>query len=459
MVQANPFGPSLGKSAEARRSFEKGLTVMTDPPINLKTLPTALRIQVESQMEALEARIGDNLQYGGSITAAKKAYQSALARAMEVRRLSPGPSSARTLAAAQQRLGGLALRFRDAAAARQHYEAALTLVEEIDGVEKSSASRDAVISARNGLADVLSLLGDHRAAEQHWRLILANNERLVSESRNAGSLQNLTHAYRQYSHVKANLGEYEEAIRYARKAIAVSEELTLADPKDIQALRLLALAHMALAGNQEFVDREAALRSYQQGLVYTRKVLAADPANVDAQVDELSNQLNIARAHVLQSRFQQAVEPLRVALDQAESLIRKNPDRNYLIAYHARALSYRAEALLGIGDRRRALESIEAAYRIASANENASVANLRREWIRALALRGRIQLAFAGDGTLDMAARRKHALAARESLEQAHKVFPVPGTGSRLPDLKTFYDRLLNDLDRARQLATELGGS
>jgi tetratricopeptide (TPR) repeat protein len=84
----------------------------------------------------------------------------------------------------------------------------------------------------------------------------------------------------------ANLGEPAKAIASYRKALALAATLSARNPKDLKALRTVALSHMQLAGLLPFEDQPAEAPEHaSRAIQIFEQLMALEPANVQAKLD------------------------------------------------------------------------------------------------------------------------------------------------------------------------------
>ena len=129
------------------------------------------------------------------------------------------------------------------------------------------------------------------------RLLIAKTgtqylDRLSREAQGDRSLQQeLAESYLKIGDLEgnpfsANLGEPAKAIASYRKALALAATLSARNPKDLKALRTLALSQMELAGLLPFEDQAAEAPEHaSRAIQIFEQLMALEPANVEAKLD------------------------------------------------------------------------------------------------------------------------------------------------------------------------------
>ncbi len=306
-VQGNPYSSNLGDSAGALASYRKAETLLTSVP------DAAVEGTRSARMELgrVERALGDMGQFRGDFAEMMRRYRRSLEIFAQLAREQPSdPAGLDELARAYDTLGdGLARTENGHAEQTTCYAQALAerqkAVDHVPGNVKyrrglaiafMKLGRATMKDPAHGVADITrgveiiktlaeenpdnaglrsayvvmlfqlgaaqTETGDHAGALASFTQVLPIRERLLAaDPKETQARYNVAVTHGQLAEALTNTGQPEQALEHGRQAIAGLDALMAADPGNVLYIRnsvlvhrLLAMAHMALAG-QDSLDK------------------------------------------------------------------------------------------------------------------------------------------------------------------------------------------------------------
>ena len=281
-VQGNPYGPNLGDSSGAAKSYGRALEIST-------RLTRAVPDDLDSRRYLARSykSLGSVLTQLGKPTEAKADFEQAV-RILEPLAPEGGPDLRAELASCYQMLGDVQghaglQNLGDPAGALESYRKALALYRALP------PEGEAGKAARRGLALVQIRIGDLQegrddlaAALSAYRAAFAISDKLAAEDpANADDQRRLAFAYRKTAGMQESLNDLPGALEGYVKASAINEALMKADPANAQAQMSYAIS-LRWTGDllSKMRDRSGAIARYRQVLAILDRLSAQQPDNV-----------------------------------------------------------------------------------------------------------------------------------------------------------------------------------
>jgi eukaryotic-like serine/threonine-protein kinase len=284
-IQGNPFRASLGQSAAALESYQKGLalreSILREKPGDGPTLGAIGT--VENRISQVLARMGDT---AGALAHQRRAEQVWAERAAR----EPGNLAAqRELTVAHQVLGDLVLRTGDNVAAMREYRTMQQNALKLLAREPSSREfrRDLSYSYHK-IGDLLYLrLANYDAALAEYQQMFALRAQLAREEpNNTNFARDLLMSHDRMGMVLTQKREYPAALDHQRRMERLARELLQADPKNVVVKRDLFISQFNIADIESSTGAEAAaLQTMRGARAIAQELLDVNPKSAQYRTD------------------------------------------------------------------------------------------------------------------------------------------------------------------------------
>jgi tetratricopeptide (TPR) repeat protein len=369
-VQGYPYGPSLGDSAGALKSYRAAADFLA--PLRLARPRDAA---ILDPWVELQRRIAVLLAASGKVDDATVCLRGVMADAALLGKLRPNDPEAASGEASLLEAMAVVLETRDAGAALVWSRRALTAFEALSirfPAQETILERLADVHSRNGVA--LNAVGNLQAALTEYRQCADVRQRLVSAHPNdVARRRDLMLAYGHMAAVLGsplvpNLGDSEGARANYRKAVELAEQLAKSDKQNLTAQYDLAAVMLRLgivevppSGLQGSLD---ALRGAAANL---ESLLRTSPGD-----SRYRSQLAIAQEFTGNrlrdlGRLPESIAAYRQSLDGADSILAADPANRSAYSQAAATSSGLVRALAASGERQEALGHGQAAIARAEA--------------------------------------------------------------------------------------------
>lgn len=229
---------------------------------------------------------GPNL---GDSAGAQKSYSRALELAESLQAASPqNPVARRDLARARVKLGDLEALGGDRAEALKEYQKALQVLDELAASDPNAleAQRD-VLSVANKAGFTEYQLGNLKAALASYQRCLGIAQALFkADPGRAGARRLVAGGYERIGEVLARSGRTSEGLSNLRTALDAYQRLAAANPTDAQAQRDVSNTHTIIGDILLAAGKTPeALESYSRGLQIAEALAREDPQNKQVRTD------------------------------------------------------------------------------------------------------------------------------------------------------------------------------
>jgi tetratricopeptide (TPR) repeat protein len=325
-AQGDPWGPSLGYTDAAMKSYQQSLTLaqklaaQEDAPLHIRRVLALSYFK----LGALQAESGD---WPG----ANATLRQALSVAEPLAQQTGDPKDMVVLENTYDRLGDTQLDTGDAAGALQSYRRTQQWTERRAAEHPSDSAQVGVALCHTHIGETLAAMGDLVGGIENYRQALSIFEAMVKKHpSNFSYRRNLAVTYNWLGRLSGNpqsinLGDRTTALQFYRQGLAITEKLVAEDPKSGR-------ARLDLANSYEKVGGMISDADPVQGAEYLRKALAI----IHGLLDLSPNEFRYLRQQALYLRtlaaplqklgdHQGALRNLRQSLAQLQALSAKDP--------------------------------------------------------------------------------------------------------------------------------------
>ncbi|MCG3159886.1 MAG: hypothetical protein JMDDDDMK_00911 [Acidobacteria bacterium] len=400
-VQGDPWGPSLGHSDQAMKSYEKAMALaqkLAAANANDLDIQRALA-RGYFKIGALRAEIGDKAGSYDLLRQSIKIFE-------EIVRRSEALMDMRELSNCYVRLGDVYLDTGDARTGLEFYQRSLNLTLKWERErEPDDKMATAVANNYGHVGEALASLGDLTSSIENYRQGAARYEKLARK--NPDSAYNQRQLRVMYTWLGnlhgnprfVNLGDKAAAERYYRQALAIAQEIAEADPKSAMARLDLITSYNSMGDILAASDPAASVGQYRKSLAVVENLLASEPD----ELRFLSRQafcLRSAASPLLRlGQREAALRNLRLSLQIARQLASRFPiNPQVKTGLHASLLAM-ACAMLEVGDHAAAQDHFKQAQSIAEELAGGASSDVYARWRLADSYEGlaRLSEALAGN--------------------------------------------------------------
>jgi len=251
------------------------------------------------QRELAEAylKVGDvqGNPYGpnlGDTQGAARSYQAALDISQMLVRANPKDGEARDcLARSYKSLAEVLAHLGKPSEAAADLRQAVAILEPLTSANPDDELRFQLAGSYQTLADLLghpgqTNLGDSAGALENYRKALAVDESILAkEPRNQRALRNATLVRMRIGDMRLQQDDLQGAQDNYRSALDAFERFSASAATDVEVRRLVVFGHRKLGGvQQELGDKKGALKNYSQAGAISEDLLIADPTNAQASM-------------------------------------------------------------------------------------------------------------------------------------------------------------------------------
>ncbi len=315
-VQGNPFGPNLGDTVGALRSYRKALA------IRQRLAAGASDAAAEAALAAGWDRVGEVLQWAGDLDGALGDFRRGLAiREARAARHPDDPAARRDVAVSHFKIAAVARmlgRWDEAVASSE------TTVSVFEGLH-AEAPQDrklerSLMVCRGTFGDLLVETGHERAALPHLEKSLAEARSIAERTpQDVGAMRDVTIALTRLARARSRTGDLEGGLASQQEALRLTGALASADPKNATLQRDLAVCEYRLGNQLRDAHRLPEARaSYERSARHSEALSAADPGNAGLLHDIANCWARLADAWVAESRWAEAEPAFERALTAHE---------------------------------------------------------------------------------------------------------------------------------------------
>jgi serine/threonine protein kinase len=323
------------------------------------------------------AKLGDiqGNQYGnnkGDMNAALASYQKSFELAQRALTMRPNDADAlRALGGAETKLADLAFFRADYQTALQRYSAALQHMQQSSAQRPGElSSRARVIAAAHRVATVKEATRNTAEALKEYDGIVDQARQLVRDFPDEREPLELLANAQQWSYeLRLRAGDLDAALAGTAEAVALREKVAAADPENVEAQVNVAVALQMLARCQDFRGKlQEAMTTQKRSTELVGRLVQKDPAN--ARVRSLSGnaQLRFAELAAKSDHLDDAALSYDAAVKTFRDALKDNPsDRqafrllNYSLSAYGTLLANQKRFPESIALQREAIALLEAA--------------------------------------------------------------------------------------------------
>ena len=300
----------------------------------------------------------------GDSQEAAKSYQKSLALAQQL--YSAGNRDlkmSRLLANGYFKLGALQGLTGSKTVARETLSQAVAVAETLEAQTHDQNDLALLQNCLMRLGDIHLDTGDPGEALANYRREMNLSERRAKEFPGDRARLSVARSLTRLSEALISLGEVTEALDHYRKALGMHNELFANHSTEPEYLRphMITLIWLGnISGNPRFInleDRRTAFNYYHKALALAEKMAALDVKNARAQQD-LAEGYRLEAEVLVYGDATQAVEHYRKALGIVRGLLVSDTQNAQLLRRQAGFLKGQADALVRMGDRLNALQSL-----------------------------------------------------------------------------------------------------
>jgi eukaryotic-like serine/threonine-protein kinase len=276
-VQGNPWGPNLGHTKEAMKSYQKSLNLaqsVAPQHADLEQMRTLS--EAYFKLGALQSEAGEKENAGKTLN-----------RALSVAETLPGKSGKEKdlilVADILTRLGDVQLDTGDASTALQSYQRMQKFLVQRAAEFPSDDAQSNVASAYSHVGESQAMLGNLAGAMESYSRSLAIVQALVqNHPTNQLYLRFLRVAHTWLGHISGNplfinQNDITTSVQHFQKAVAISEGMTRIDPKNARARQDLAIDCGNLADVLSLSAPAQAVELHRKALGITYELLELTP--------------------------------------------------------------------------------------------------------------------------------------------------------------------------------------
>jgi serine/threonine protein kinase len=317
------------------------------------------KIEADRTLVAAHRQMGDVYRLIGNTREARREYDQAVLKAIDVVNKTRDPLSTENMWLAKQDLGESQLRLADiqlqtgdTSAAKLTCEDTVALfLTALNFHPNDRGARENLAAARDLLGDILIVRGETGGAAEQCRLALGVRRQLVSENKSDPiAQQRLADSLDQYGEILHRAGRNSEALDQANECLTLRQGIYGKQPEQPEAIRELAAAHSRLG---DFLfdrdDLDGGRKHFEDSRDLLTKLHGVDSRSAGTTADLAGSYSRLAAVALRAGNLENALKYVKQSLSFCEKLIEADPHSTPTIREFALSKQGEGDVLLARG--------------------------------------------------------------------------------------------------------------